>query len=414
MKERLMKNNLGLKILAFLTAVLLWLIVVNIDDPVTNKTFSGIPVTVINQEILAKEQQTFQIVDDTQEVNVTISAKRSVLNRIEPKDISAIADMKELALKSQIPITVNVKEYSYKEAYATPRNLQVRLEKEEVKKFPIVPKTKGVVRDGYVLGNIQADPEKVTIRGPKSVINKITRVEATVNVSGLSEDAVLKSELVLYDENNNVIDQKLLANNLGIEGVNVKVELLHTKNVPVEFDTSQIEAASGYAVAGIKYEPQEILVAGSSAQLHGLHKIIVPSSALEMSGVYKKTEKIIDISKYLPEGLSLVDENAGSVVVTISVEKDGTKAYDITVGVIRVDNLNSRFTMQYENVDALELQIRGPKAVLEALDIDKAVSIDLKDYKEEGTYDVPVQVELPAKCVLEQPVHVRVIIEKKQ
>lgn len=413
MKERLMKNNLGLKILAFLIAVLLWLIVVNIDDPVTNKTFSGIPVTVINQEILAKEQQTFQIVDDTQQVSVTVSAKRSVLNRIEPKDISAIADMKELALKSQIPISVKVNGYSYKEAYATPRNLQVRLEKEEVKKFPIVPKTKGVVRDGYMLGNIQADPEKVTIRGPKSVINKISRVEATVSISGLSEDSVLQSELVLYDENSNVIDQKLLANNLGIEGVSVRVELLHTKSVPLEFDTAQIEAAPGYGVAGIKYEPQEILVAGSEAQLRNLYKITVPVSALEMSGVDKKTEKIVDISGYLPDGVSLVDENAGSVVVTITVEKDGTKAYDITVGVIRVEGLNSQFTMNYESVDALELQIRGPKAVLEALDIDKAVSINLKDYKEAGTYDVPVQVELPEKCVLEQPVHVRVIIEKK-
>ena len=35
MKERLM-NNIGLKILAFLIAGLLWLTVVNIDNPITD------------------------------------------------------------------------------------------------------------------------------------------------------------------------------------------------------------------------------------------------------------------------------------------------------------------------------------------------------------------------------------------
>lgn len=143
-------------------------------------------------------------------------------------------------------------------------------------------------------------------------------------------------------------------------------------------------------------------------------KISVPASALTMSGVNKKVERIVDISGYLPEGLKLVDENAGSVVVTIAIERDGTKIYDITVGSIRVDDLSGSFTMQYEQADALELQVRGPKAVLESLDVEKTVSINLREYKEEGTYNVPVRVELPDKCILEKPVSVKVILEKKE
>ena len=41
MKKGLM-NNWGLKILSFLLAVMLWLIVVNIDDPVTMISVSSI------------------------------------------------------------------------------------------------------------------------------------------------------------------------------------------------------------------------------------------------------------------------------------------------------------------------------------------------------------------------------------
>ena len=181
----------------------------------------------------AHQPQTYQIVDNTQTVDVTVTAKRKTLNRIKEQDIIAVADIKELTLDTQIPIdvTINGFEERYDSAQANPRNLQIKLEDEETKRFPIVPTTTGTVRDGFVLGEIQAMPEKVSIRGPKSVIAEISRVEASVSVSGLSKDAVLDSELVLYDSNNNVIDQNLLLNNLGTEGVGVSVQILNTKNI---------------------------------------------------------------------------------------------------------------------------------------------------------------------------------------
>ena len=208
MKKGLM-NNWGLKILSFLLAVMLWLIVVNIDDPVTTQTFNNIPVAVTNAEVLAATNQTYQIEDGTQNVSVTVRAKRSVLNKIKADNIKATADMKELTLQTQIPISVEITGVSYESVEVSPRNLQVKLEDEETKKFPIVPKTTGTVRDGYTLGEIQAVPEMVSIRGPKSVIDSISKVEASVSVSGLSEDVVTKSELVLYDSDNNVIDHFL-------------------------------------------------------------------------------------------------------------------------------------------------------------------------------------------------------------
>ena len=271
MRTRL-SNNFSLKILAFLAAGLLWLIVVNIDDPIMDQNFSNIPVTVINTEVLASEDspKTYQILDDTQNVTVTVKAKRSVLSKLSANDITAVADMKELTLETQIPIEVTVKNYKVADAYATPRNMQVKLEDEETKKFPIVPKTTGTVRDGYVLGQIEAMPEKVSIRGPKSVIDKISKVEATVSVSGLSKTSTLESELKLYDEDNNEIDQNLLSNNLGTEGVDIHVELLRTKNVPLNFDTSAIQAANGYEFSNIKYEPKEISVSGDVDKLQQL------------------------------------------------------------------------------------------------------------------------------------------------
>ena len=406
MKKGLM-NNWGLKILSFLLAVMLWLIVVNIDDPVTTQTFNNIPVAVTNAEVLAATNQTYQIEDGTQNVSVTVRAKRSVLNKIKADNIKATADMKELTLQTQIPISVEITGVNYESVEVSPRNLQVKLEDEETKKFPIVPKTTGTVRDPSrkLLG--------LAIRGPKSVIDSISKVEASVSVSGLSEDVVTKSELVLYDSDNNVIDQSLLANNLGTEGVSVSVQVLETKSVKVEFDTSQITAADGYSVSDIKYEPDHVNVTGRAEELKKLKKISVPASALNMSGLTSKTEKVVDITDYLPEDISLTDENAGSVVVTVGIDKDGTKSYDISMGAIKVNNLANGLSLSYESADVLEIQIRGPGDILDQYKISDNVSIDLKNYQTAGTYTVPVTVGVPDGCVLESTVSVNVILEEK-
>lgn len=414
--KKSLTNNLGLKLLAFFMAAMLWLIVVNIDDPYTKQTYSNIPVSVVNTEVLASEQQTFQIVDDTQTVSVTVNAKRSVLNKIKTENIQAVADMKELTLKTQIPIDVTISGVSSKDytAVANPRNLQVKLEEEETKKFPIVPTTTGTVRDGYVLGEIKAVPEKVTIRGPKSVIEQISRVEAAVNVSGLSKDTVLVSELVLYDQEGDIIDQTLLTNNLGADGVGVSVELLHTKNIPVEFDTSELEVADGYEFAGITYEPQEISISGKQEDLAKLDSIRIPSSALQLSNLKQKTEQVIDVADYLPDNIKLADENAGSVVVTIAIEKNGAKTYEVTVGNITVKNLDENLRMKYVTVDAVEIRIRGSKDILEDYTPEGHMSIDLGKYNKEGSYEVKVDVTIPDGCVLETDPTVNIILEKKE
>ena len=413
MRKRL-TVNFGLKILAFFIALFMWLIVVNIDDPVTDKTYTGIPVQVINEEVVTSANRTYQIVDDTQEVSVTVTAQRSVLNDVKAEDIVAIADMKEISLGTQIPIEVKIEGYKYDSAVSNPRNLQIQIDDEAKNNFPITPTTLGTVREGYVIGELKANPEKVTIRGPKTVIDSINRVVAEVDVSGLSSDTEVEARLVLYDANNNVIDQSLLANNLGKEGLSVDVKLHQIKSVKVELDTSMVTAADGYKISEISVEPQEVRISGSKSALARVTEISVPASALTAVNLTQRTERSIDISQYLPEDVSLVDENADNVVVTIAVEKPGAKNFEVSTSSITVNNLDSNLELSYGSVVDLEIQIKGPDATLNTFSIAKKVSIDLKDYTRPGTYTVPVSVELPSGCSLVNEVSVEVILEEKQ
>lgn len=411
--RRRLTANLGLKVLAFFSAVFMWLVVVNIDDPVTDKTYNGISVSVINEEIVTTTNRTYQIVDNTQEVSVTVSANRSVLNKIKSEDIVAIADMKELSLGTQIPIDVSIPGFKYEKAFTTPGNLQVKIEDEAKNNFPITPTTTGTVREGYVLGELKPNPEKVTLRGPKSVIDSISRVVAEANVSGLSENADIEGKLILYDMNNNVIDQTLLANNLGKDGVSVRVTLNQIRSVPVKPDTSMITAASGCKVSAVNVEPREVRVTGEEDDLDKLDKIEIPAEDLAISDLSERTERMVDISAYLPDGVTLADENAGSVVITILIEQPGVKNYEVSTSSITVNNLADDLELVYGAVVDLEIQVRGPAEILKVFTIAKKVSIDLKDYHTPGTYLVPVTVELPEGCELVDSEEVEIILEKK-
>lgn len=413
---KILRNNLGLKLLAFLFAFLLWLIVVNIDNPVISKTFSGIPVIVEHSEILTEQKKTYQIVDDTQNVNVTVSAKRRTLSKIKAEDIIVTADIKEMYLDSQIPLEVSISGYegNYENALTNPRNLQIQIEENISKTSNITPMATGEVRDGFVLGNLTTDPETVTINGPESLVDRISKVVAEVDVSGLAEDTTLASQLVLYDVDNNVIDQSRLANNLGNFGVNVAVTLYKTKKVPIHVDTSQLAVKEGFSIATVKLAPEEIAVAGLDEILDEIESIEIPAEEFEGRMVDSRTDYTLDLNKYLPAGVQLADSMANSLIVTVSVEKDGTRNFELPIGSITVKNLDDSLRMSYSKTDNLEVHVKGTKESLDAINIERIAVIDLKEYDKAGTYTVPVQIELPEGCSLEGEAAVEIILEKKE
>ena len=413
---KILKNNLGLKLLAFLFAFLLWLIVVNIDNPVMSKTFSGIPVIVEHSEILTEQKKTYQIVDDTQNVNVTISAKRRTLSKIKAEDIIVTADIKEMYLDSQIPLEAVVVGYeeNYESIYTNPRNLQIRIEENVSKTSNITPMATGEVRDGFVLGNLQTDPETVTINGPESLVDRISKVTAEVDVSGLGEDSILASQLMFYDEDNNLIDQSRLANNLGNFGVNVAVTLYKTRRVPVDVDTSKIVVKEGHSISSVKLAPEEIEIAGPDDILDEVDSIEIPAEEFEEQIVNSRTDFTLNLEEYLPNGIQLADSMANSMIVTIAIERNGTRNFELPIGSITVKNLDDDLRMSYRKTEDLEVHVRGAKESLEELNIERMAVIDLKEYKKAGTYTVPVQIELPGDGSLEGIVTVEIILEKKE
>lgn len=408
------KNNLGLKILAVLFAIFLWWMVVNIDDPINKKTYA-VDVTVTNPEVITNAGKSYQILDDTKSISVTVKARRKVLDEIKKSNIVATADLREMQ-DTSVPIRVSVSgfEGDYEEVTANPRNIQVKVENTQKKTFPITTVALGTPRDGYVVGRMIASPKTVDISGPESSIAKISKVVAKVDVSEIASDATMQANLIYYDAADNIIDKTLLTSNCDKNGVSVTIDIWKTKELLLKFDTSGIEAAEGYVFTGIEVEPQTVEVAGNPDVLREMTAITIDKTALEKTEMTESEEVIVDINEYMPEGISLADADAASVVVRILLEKAGTKTLRLPTGSITVLNASEKLQLAYEVLE-VELTFSGSKENLEKLTSETIIaSIDLKEFTEAGVYTVPVKMtELPAGCTYTAEVEVKIELTKK-
>lgn len=398
MKKHRLTNNLGLKIIALFFSAFLWLIVVNVSNPIGSRTFSDIPVTIVNDDIIKSSGEVYQVLgEDT--VSVVVYANREIRQKLRTEDIVATADVAQMDTTTNlIPINITIPDYSgdYDSAVAVPRNIRIQREKSGSKVLALTAETGGTTpRDGYTLGDITVDPANITITGPESALDKIDRAVARVDVSGKSKDEDIKADLILYDANGNELSQTQLDNNLGEDGIIVSVEILKEKTVPVEFGVTGTPA-EGFRYTGCTSVPESIRICGKTEAINDVDEIRVPASVFDISGADAPIERTVNITQYLPENVMLVDDNAGEIVVTAMVEQEGTRTIKMLVSSIRISNLADELEVDYEPDAEIDLQFRGEEQALDLLDISNAVSVDLSEYTDPGIYDVPVQVNTPS------------------
>lgn len=416
MKKYKITTNLGLKVIAFIFAVFLWFIVVNFDNPVGSSTFRDIPVQILNEDIITSAGEVYQVEGD-KTVTVVVYATREVRQKLTSDNIVATADIKQIDSTGRlVPIEVTINGFSGETitAEAIPRNLTIQREKSGKKVMSLTVDTGGInLADGYILGDASVEPDQVTITGAESVLKQVDRAVARVDdVSGVSEDSVLPASLVLYDANGNELNQTQIGNNLGEKGLSVSVEVLKVKGIPVVFGVTG-SPAEGYKYTGCISTPESVQVCGKSEDIDKISEIDVPASAVDISGASAPIELTVDITQYLPEGVNLVDENSGNVTVTVKIEQEGTLSIDFMVSSIRINNLAENLQVSYEPDAEITFRFTGDEALLDTLDISNAVSVDLSDYDEAGTYDVPVRVNLPAGISQDGQVTVQLTLEEK-
>lgn len=388
-------NNFGLKLLAIFLAIVLWMVVINIDDPVVRKTMT-LSVTMKNQDYITEMGKYMDILGDSNTVTFTYTTKRGIWENISSTDFSATADLKKIEAKEngtyRVPVVVSAIRNASQITIETKQlYLEVTLEDLGKKQFQIKANTSGTVADGCALGSVTIDNANVVqVSGPVSLVNSIDSVVATVNVDGMSTDITDNVVPVFYDVNGEVIDTTKLEKS--IDTVNITAQILNTKDVPLELSYTG-EPEEGYCLTEVSSNPKTVRVKGTAATLNTFDKVMIPAEVLDITGLSNDVEKTIDISTYLPEGVSLVISSDAKVNITAKIESMETREYRIPINNVTAMGLKTGYQLAYVE-KYLNVSIRAGRTALGYLNSANITgTIDVENLKE-GTHTVTVILEL--------------------
>lgn len=426
MKKRKLTDNLSLKIMSVAIAIVVWLIVVNIDNPVGTNYYTITDVELINKEYVESSDTIGKMCmpeENQDSVKVAITASKKVRDRIRLSDITAVADLQQaVSLDTDpvmVPITVTCLASGVlpSDIKVTPQNLTVNLDEKETQEF-VVNVSKGDTKPGkdYEVGSLTASPEKIRITGPKTLVNKIDKVNATIALDGNTEDYTQEVNLTIYDKNQEALSESEM-NSLRIEN-NAKVVVtakLWKIRTGVKIAAGYVGTpAGGYQVGSVKTVPDTISVAGNTEGLESLSEndnmITIPADRIDISGESKNVERKISLKNLLPDNVKLTSDSSEDVWVTVSILPVGSQEFNLPTKNIEVKNKPDNLQVTFETAQ-IALRIKSESEDLEDLNINEDVKaeIDLKD-KEAGNYKVPVKLSLPDGYEMVEDVYTEVVI----
>lgn len=421
-KEKLSKRltrNLGLKIVSFLLALTLWLLVVNIDDPVVRWTYLDVPVTIKNADVITNQGMIYEVLDNTDVVpRVTVYAPRSVGETISKSDIVATADMNTLNSLNTLQVQFSVPKVGSKISDIRGSTDSVRVSIENRKNIQKVLKTNiiGEAPEGYVVGNVSTDQNLVRVAGAESVVSRVDSAVINIDMNALSEftsDITTSVPVRLYDADGNEVEGSTLTKSP--ENVMITIEILSTKDVPLRFDVDG-EPAAGYGLTGeITSDIQSVRIAGRRSAVANVSEIVIPSEAFAISEISEDATVEIDVCDYLPDNVQMADRTTSMPVqVTIGVERETTASYTLRAEDVQVLHVPEGLHCELEGLEEeYTVSITGIHSVMSNISArNLTASLDIAAWMEEqeiqelqpGAYPVTLLYNNPEHTELERPV----------
>ncbi len=391
MKKRL-TSNIGLKILSVLLALVLWLVITNVDDPVKTKPFPNVQVKIQNEDVIKTPYQTYEIVEG-ETVSFKVAARRSILENLTASDFNVKADFSKLMTGNTVMIDVTCKKNGNEVVITDlkPKTLTIKPEELSFKDFKVNVEQKGEAMEGYYIGEKVASPNIIRVSGPKGRIEKIKQVVTEIDVNNVSKSFNKIEEPIALDEDGNVIDASKLT--FSDKYIEVSLTVYKTKQVDLIVRTEG-KPADGYVVTGVDYEPKTITIAGEDRLLENINSLEITE---DISGGAADIEKDVNLhdALELPEGIDLVGDNL-TVGVNIKISKLESKEIKIWPNDIELKNKKDGSKVDFNTIGPITVKVKGPSEETENLTrLNLKPYIDLADCTI-GTYALTLNAELPS------------------
>lgn len=406
-------NNIGLKFLAVLIALVLWLAIVNVNDPEKTITVSNIPISVTNESAITSRDMVYNVKSE-QYLNITVSGKRSIVSNLSAEDFRATASLKELSKVNSIPVDVTTKNASLGRKITivkqSAQTILVDVENVEEKDFTdLVVEYTGKVADGYVAGLSSMSTDEVTVKAPTSIIDKIKKVAVRCSLDGTNTNISKKCPVILYDKNDKEIKSDEIE--LSDKKIRVNVNVLRAKQVPIStINKDELgKPADGYVVDDVILSSDSITVYGSEESLDSIESLDIQDD-IDVSDAKGDVTQNIDVTGKLPKGLSVSGES--TITVKVLIKKLITRTFEYDASEVSLNDLSSDLDVQLVT-KKVKVTLQGEEEVISQLTKDDmAISADLRKVKE-GTTTVHVDVAVPDNTTLMNNVTIKIKAKAK-
>ncbi len=376
------KNEWTLKIFALLIAIILWTYVMSEVDPRISENFN-VEVRFLNESSL--ERQGLVVLEpENATVRVRVSGRRSEIIKIKESDILAQVDLSgysegkvKVPVYVQAPGSVTIDDYS-------PREILITFDRIITREMPVTVETTGQVPEGVVLGTPEVKPQYVAIEGPRTWLNSVWKVIATVDVSQSTNDINVTRPIRIVDDEGNEV--RGIYSNINV--VDISIPLYNVKTVPIELRTEN-QLPESYEIVDITIIPSTVSIIGKKDVLQNINQI--NTQAVDILELMNNENVTVDLD--IPEGVRLA-EGEGQVTVTLNVEDIITKTLNFTLENVNILNLSPGLSIAEESMNkTFSITIKGRRSIVEALEAeDIELILDLQGLGE-GSHNVEITVK---------------------
>lgn len=364
MKLSILTHNLGMKVIALVLSLGLWVFVAASINNVA-KFPGSIPVKIVNLN------PNLTAIYDTKEVTINVSADANNWRQLSSDDFTAFLDLNGLSTGTyNLKVTVSSNQSGVQVISVDPEEIMVRIETIEKKSVPVVAVISGQAADGQMVGGVDFSPEEVEISGPKSVIQMIDSVSAKIELNGESDNFSRTVLLKALNESGEVI------NNVEIAPTEVKSDVQITrsgnnKTVGVKVLTSG-SPQSGYYINSIIAEPSVVDIIGQDSVLRQTQYL--ETAAIDVTNISETLIKTVNLS--IPSGISLQGNVSPRVKVTINLSANQSSKEVIVA--LNPINLASGFKVDGYSPATVKAIVTGPISKLNSINSsDVVLNLDL-------------------------------------
>ncbi|OSB07838.1 YbbR-like domain-containing protein [Paraclostridium bifermentans] len=391
MKNRL-KNNTKIKLISLLSALVLWLYVMTVEDPVETRTFSDIPVTITNMSVLEERGLTIYPKEELL-ADISIRANLSSLRPINRDNIyiyGRLDDPKEgknvVYLQANLPERVN--KYDIK-----PNVITLDLEKVVKEKRSISVDVEGEPKIN--IDNIETNKKTVDVSGPRTLVNKVTSIKATLDASDKYKDFSTKLKLVPVDANGDAVKGVKLDDNFVV----ATVKFLQEKVVPVKlvFDDSVSDQSN---LENYSINPKDITIEGKKEALDNINGINTkPITANDL-----KSNNSIDVALDIPKDVK-IKNNISSI--KLNINKNITSEFLISKSDIEIVSKESETGKEVDLSkipENIKITVSYSDEIKDLSQKDIQLYIDMADTSQgEGKYPIKYKSKYDFKDVQIEP-----------